>query len=99
MIDGKTFETLKELAPALQSCGVGSLYVFGSVAKGTETAESDLDVFVDPFDKNFFKFRNFMAAYALLEDAFPQREIGYGTREGLSPFIRETIEREAIKIF
>ena len=55
MIDGKTYEALKELAPALQSCGVGSLYVFGSVAKGTETAESDLDVFVDPADKDFFK--------------------------------------------
>jgi predicted nucleotidyltransferase len=91
--------TLKRLEPALRRDGVGSLYLYGSYARDEAGPQSDIDIFVDAANENFFKFENFMRAYALLEDAFPLREIGYGAREDLSPFIRYDVEREAIKIF
>lgn len=90
---------LKSLEPALKARGVKALHLFGSQSRGTATAQSDIDVFVDPADETFFKFENFMAVFGVIEDAFPGHAIGYGTRNGLSPHIRPIIEREAIQIF
>jgi hypothetical protein len=35
----------------------------------------------------------------VLEQALPGIEIGFGTREGLLKYIREDVEREAIRVF
>jgi hypothetical protein len=41
-----------------------------------------------------------MGAFRALEDAFEQKaEIGYSTRDGLSPYIRADVERDALRIF
>jgi predicted nucleotidyltransferase len=41
-----------------------------------------------------------MDAYQALQDAFDRRvDIGYSTRAGLSPYVREDVEREAVRIF
>ena len=39
-----------------------------------------------------------MTAYELLRDALPEADLQYGTREGLSKYIRAEVEREAIRI-
>jgi uncharacterized protein len=39
-----------------------------------------------------------MAAYDVLKEALPNADIQYGTREGLSKYIRADVEREAIRI-
>ena len=43
-------------------------------------------------------FAEFMAAYDVLKEALPDADIQYGTREGLSKYIRADVEREAIRI-
>ncbi len=99
MLNSDVISTLKTLEPVLKARGVGALHLFGSQSRGSAKAESDIDIFIDPANEHFFTFENFMAAYSVIEDAFPGQEIGYGTREGLSPHIRSIVEREAIKIF
>jgi len=83
----------------LRASGVGSLYLFGSYARDEAAAHSDVDVFVDPADDPCFGFDNFMSAYETLEQAFPGVTVGYGTRNGISKYVRAEIEREAIRVF
>jgi hypothetical protein len=53
-------------------------------------------VFIDKTPGKKFGFEEFMTAYDLLKEARPDADIQYGTREGLSKYIR--VEREAIRI-
>jgi hypothetical protein len=93
-------DRLKQAEPALRATGVGALYLFGSHARGDADADSDVDVFVDPLTDEAFGFLDFMKAYATIVDAVgPNVEIGYSTREGLSRYIRDSVEREARRIF
>jgi predicted nucleotidyltransferase len=91
---------LKETEPALRAFGVGALYLFGSHARDEAGPQSDVDVFVDPAPGKEFGFLPFMDAYDALRQAFDRRvDIGYSTREGLSPYIRKDVEREAVRVF
>jgi predicted nucleotidyltransferase len=91
---------LKESEPALRAVGVGALYLFGSHARDEASADSDVDVFVDPAPDKDLGFLPFMAAYEALQEAFEHRvELGYSTRAGLSPHVRSEVEREALRIF
>ena len=91
---------LKEAEPALRARGVASLYLFGSYSQDAARADSDVDVFVDPVSDEHFGFLQFMDAYETIRKAFDHDvEIGYSTREGLSRYIRDDVEREAIKVF
>jgi uncharacterized protein len=91
---------LKESESVLRAAGVGALYLFGSYARDEADPESDVDVFVDPAPDKDFGFLPFMSAYEALQQAFEHRlDIGYSTRDGLSPYIRSAVEREALRIF
>jgi len=47
-----------------------------------------------------FGLRPDMGAFRVLENAFEHKaEIGYSTRDGLSPYIRTDVERDAVRIF
>ncbi|MEX6508032.1 nucleotidyltransferase family protein [Jiella sp. M17.18] len=90
---------LKACEPELRALGVGALYLFGSYARDEARWDSDIDVFVDPADAEFARFDRFMGAYNAIGDALPGRDIGYGTRAGLSKYIRSAAEREAVRVF
>lgn len=90
---------LKEAEPALRAHGVGALYLFGSMARGEANSGSDLDVFVDPESDERFGFLEFMDAYETIRRAVGGAQVDYGTRAGLSPYIRAQVEREAVRVF
>ncbi len=91
---------LKETEPALRARGVASLYLFGSHARDEARPDSDIDVFIDPVSDDRFGFLQFMDAYQLIRKAVGSRAgVGYSTRDGLSPYIRSDVEREAIEVF
>jgi predicted nucleotidyltransferase len=90
---------LKQAEPALRARGIAALYLFGSAARDKARPDSDVDVFVDPDSDERFGFLAFMDAYETIKQAVGGAEIGYSTREGLSPYVRANIEREAIRIF
>ncbi|AWN47749.1 DNA processing protein DprA [Methylobacterium terrae] len=90
---------LKAIEPDLRALGVGSLSIYGSVARDEARADSDLDILVEPGHDAFYDLRNYMGAYERLAAAFPGLAIGYSTRAGLSRHIRPRVEREAIRVF
>jgi uncharacterized protein len=91
---------LKQTEPDLKKFGVAALYLFGSYARDEAQPDSDVDVFVDAAADKEFGFLPFMNAYEVLQKTFGDRiEIGYSTRDGLSPYIRTDVEQEAVRIF
>jgi predicted nucleotidyltransferase len=90
---------LKAIEPQLRAHGVAALYLFGSYARDEARQDSDVDVFVDPGTQDFYSLNHFVGAYEVIRDAVQGREIGYGTRKGLSKYIRPDVEQEAIRIF
>jgi uncharacterized protein len=90
---------LKALEPALRAHGVAALYLFGSYARQEAGPESDLDVFIDKTPGRKFGFDELMGSYHALRDALPGIDISYGTRQGLSKYIKDEAEQQAIRIF
>ena len=91
---------LRQAEPKLREFGVAALYLFGSHARDEDRTDSDVDVFVDPASDADFGFLKYMDAYETIRKSVGEDiEIGYSTREGLSPYIRKDIESEAIRIF
>ena len=90
---------LKAVEPQLQAHGVAALYLFGSYARDEARPDSDIDVFVDPGTQDFYSLSHFVGAYDVLREAVPDRNIGYGTRNGLSKYIRLEVEQSAIRVF
>lgn len=90
--------TLKQAEPALRARGVAALYLFGSHARDQARPDSDVDVFIDKDKTRKFGFDEFMDVYFLLQERLGTG-VDYGTREGLHPVLRSTIEREAIRVF
>jgi predicted nucleotidyltransferase len=91
---------LKQTEPALKEFGVAALYLFGSHARDEAGPDSDIDVFVDVAPNAAFGLSPYIGAFRVLEDAFEHKaEIGYSTRDALSPYIRADVERDALRIF
>jgi uncharacterized protein len=91
---------LKSTEPALRARGVAALYLFGSHARDEAGPDSDVDVFVEPASDGRFGFLPYMDVYETIRNAIGSGvELGYSTREGLSPYIRDDIEREAVRVF
>jgi predicted nucleotidyltransferase len=90
---------LKSVEPALRAHGVAALYMFGSYARDEARPDSDLDVFIDKVPGRRFGFDELMGSYHVLCDAVPGIEISYGTRSGLSKYIKNEVERQAVRIF
>jgi uncharacterized protein len=91
---------LKNAEPALRDFGVAALYLFGSHARDEAGPSSDVDVFVDPASEDRFGFLQFMDAYETIRKTVGDGvELGYSTREGLSPYIHPNVESEAVRIF
>lgn len=91
---------LKGVEQALRAEGVGALYLFGSHARDDAGVNSDIDVFIDPETDERFGFLQYMDAFETIQKAFDHKfDVGYSTRDGLSPHVRPAIEQSAIKVF
>jgi hypothetical protein len=91
---------LKQTEATLKQFGVAALYLFGSHARDEAAADSDIDVFIDVEPGTRFGLSPYMGAFRAIEDAFDHKaEIGYSTRDALSPYIRADVERDALRIF
>ena len=87
---------LEKLLPVARSrFGVSELAVFGSVARGEATDQSDLDLLVDFVGTPTFD--GFMGLKLFLEDALGVR-IDLVTRAALKPRLRARIEAEARRV-
>ena len=83
------------ISSGLNSYGVKSLSLFGSVANGTAKDDSDIDFLVE-FDGPA-TFDRYMGVQELLEHEF-HTKIDLVTLRALKPLLREQILHEAVKV-
>ena len=89
-------DRLKAAAPAFRErYRARSLSVFGSMARGDERADSDVDILVDFEGKATFD--DFMGLKLDLE-ALLGRPVDLGTPQTIRPELRSRIERELIHV-
>jgi predicted nucleotidyltransferase len=95
MLKNNKKEILKALAAneaKIKSFGVRSLSLFGSCARGDETAQSDLDFVVELERKSFDAY---MDLKLFLEDLFG-RPVDLVLADGIKPRLRTAILQEAV---
>jgi predicted nucleotidyltransferase len=91
-------EVLKTYDAALRENVATKLFIFGSRAVGTQRLDSDLDLFIDynPEAKipNMFRLMQ-------IEDEISEAlgiPVTITTRNALHPLIRDSIERDAVRV-
>lgn len=84
--------SLEEQQDKLRAFGVKRLGIFGSFARGQQSADSDIDVLVE-FEPAQKTFDNFMQLSFFLEDLL-QRQVELVTPESISPYLRPYIVSE-----
>ncbi|MBC7768101.1 MAG: nucleotidyltransferase family protein [Phycisphaerales bacterium] len=89
---------LRALEPELRKRGVGSLYLFGSNARGEARADSDIDLFFDDAPNAHLNLLDVIGIQHFLQDILGMK-IDLMTRDSLHPLLRADIESEAIAVF
>jgi predicted nucleotidyltransferase len=91
-------DVLKRYDPVLRENGATGLFIFGSRAVGTPQVDSDLDLFID-YDAQA-KIPNMLRLMQIEEEISKVLGIPVTitTRNALHPLMRESIEREAIRV-
>ena len=89
-------EKLKELKPILkEKYGIEEFAVFGSVAKGIDTKDSDIDIAILKMSlKNGF---DLVRAANFLQNIL-QRKVDIGTFNSMKTFIKRRIEKDFIYV-
>lgn len=97
----QTIDELKEkILPLLLPIGVKRVAIFGSVSRGEESEESDVDILVelkDPSERKPIGLRWFGIEQELRQ--LIGREVDLVTSNALSPYIRESVERDMVVIY
>ena len=84
--------------PELRRRGVRHLAVFGSVARGEDRANSEVDLAVEIEDGRSFSLIRMEEARLLLRDAL-RRPVDIGEIDSFRPQVRAAFERDRIPIF
>jgi len=87
------FKLLKQHKEKLKNCYVLRIGIFGSVLRGDNTNESDIDFIVE-FEEGKKNHDNFIELVFLLERLL-ERKVDLLTIEALNPYIKPRILKEA----
>lgn len=89
---------LRTLEPALRERAVSAVWVFGSVARGDATRDSDIDVAIDYDEGSRFSLLDLVH----LKDVLGQ-ELGYRvdvlTRNALKPLIARSAAEDMVRVY
>jgi predicted nucleotidyltransferase len=84
--------------PELRRRGVRHLALFGSVARGSERPDSDIDVAVEIEAGRSFSLIRMEETRLLLEEAL-RRRVDLGEVDSFRPQVRAAFEREKVPLF
>jgi hypothetical protein len=91
-----TLSVLRQFKPVLDHrYGVSALGLFGSLARGEETADSDVDVVVQMRESNLF---HLVHVKETLEEALQKSVDIVQYRNRMNPFLKQRIDQEAIYV-
>ena len=93
-----TLNRLKLLEGELRAKGVCALYLFGSVARGESTLDSDIDLSFDIAPDAKFSLFDQAQIMCELTEALGTK-VDLVPRRAIHPYIRERVEAEQIKVF
>src|SRR5207253_1139995 len=88
---------LRQHEADLKRLGVEHLYLFGSIARGEATEESDIDLFFD-YEKGKLGLFELMDVKAFTTNILG-RTTDIMTRDSLHKTLRRTIEATALRVF
>jgi uncharacterized protein len=88
---------LRQHEADLKRLGVEHLYLFGSIARGDATADSDIDLFFD-YEKGKLGLFELMDVKAFASSILG-RTTDIMTRDSLHKTLRRTIEATALRVF
>jgi uncharacterized protein len=92
---GEAMSILKQHYQPLKNFGVKSLAIFGSVARDEAHPESDIDILVEFSEPPTFD--RYMDLKFYLEDRLDQ-SVDLVSHKMLKPQIRQTVEKESIRV-
>jgi predicted nucleotidyltransferase len=84
--------------PELRRRGVRHLAVFGSVARGDDRPDSDIDLAVEIEPGRSFSLIRMEETRLFLEDAL-RRRVDLGEVDSLRPHVRSAFEHDRVSIF
>ena len=90
--------TLKSFEPALKARGVAHASVFGSVARGSQTEFSDIDILIDREEGRSVSIFDYAEIKEMISSLY-QGRADVVTRAGLKKAVREHVEKEAVNVF
>ena len=82
----------------LRAAGVEHLALFGSVVRGEETQESDVDLAADFSSPKLLNLFQFAGVQSILSDVLGT-QVDLSERQFLKPAIRDNFERERILVY
>lgn len=98
MTRDRIIQVLKDAEGELRALGVSRAALFGSVARGDENSDSDIDIMVELTQDAGISLFDYVGIVQYLEDLFPQR-VDVANRAGLKPLVRPHAERDAVYAF
>ena len=90
--------TLSTHRSELERLGVSHAAVFGSVAKGTPTEDSDIDIMIDVNEATPIGVFEYVGIVQFLQSLFA-RPVDVAYRKALKAGLRDGIERDAVYAF
>jgi hypothetical protein len=101
-INNQVLQTLRSLEPELRAVGVRHVSVFGSVARGEDTASSDVDLAVDLTPGSAptgFQFVDYVDSLKRKLAAALRRDVDLVILPARRRELRDALSREAIPAF
>lgn len=98
----QVLRTLQALEPELRAVGVRHISLFGSVARGEDTASSDVDLALDLAPESIppgFQFVAYIERLKQRLTAALSRNVDIVVLPARRPELRETLSREAVAAF
>lgn len=82
----------------LRAKGVAHAALFGSVARGEQRADSDIDIMVEIDSEARLGVWEYVAVVNAIEDMFPTK-VDVSNRKAMRDYVRPNAERDAIYAF
>lgn len=89
---------LKEAEGALRAQGVAHAALFGSLARGEDRPDSDIDIMVEIAPGSRMDVFRYVGIVQYIEELFPAR-VDVSNRMALKPHVRPGAERDAVYAF